>query len=60
MKLIAIFKFTLFCCVAIIFGAQAIEDRVDIDPNDELDPGEKISWKNVCVHICQLVSGGIQ
>lgn len=45
MKLIPIFKFTLLCCFAITLGVQAIEDRVDIDPNDELDPGEKISWK---------------
>jgi hypothetical protein len=40
-------KFNIFLLIFLLvpLSAKAIEDRADVDPNDPLDPGEKISWK---------------
>ncbi len=38
-------KVIILIFLAMASGVQAIEDRADVDPNDELDTGEKISWK---------------
>jgi hypothetical protein len=36
---------TLVAIIASPLSAYSIDDRADTDPNDDLDPDEKISWK---------------